>query len=97
MLLGGVAMEERPGIDVRLTPDEAIVLSDWIHRLQNEGVPLGDEAVWLPLYRIGGVLETTLPDIFARDYAERVQAARERLLAKLGHEAESTNDSIPGS
>jgi hypothetical protein len=77
-------MEEQPTVELRLTADEALVMSDWIHRLQDQAVPLADEAVWVPLYRIGGTLETMLPEMFSPDYHERVQSARLRLLAKLG-------------
>lgn len=77
-------MEEQPSVELRLTADEALVMSDWIHRLQDQGIPLSDEAVWMPLYRIGGTLETMLPEIFDPGYHEQVQAARMRLLEKLG-------------
>ena len=61
-------MEKQPTVELRLTADEALVMSDWIHRLQEQGIPLSDDAVWMPLYRIGGMLDTTLPEIFAPDY-----------------------------
>jgi hypothetical protein len=82
-----MAADEPTDIEVRLTVDEALVMSDWIYRLQNSSSPLvDDEAVWMPLYRIGGSLETTLAQIFAPDYKEQLEAARARLLAKLGTE-----------
>ena len=43
-----------------------------------------DKAVWIPLYRLGGTLETTLPEIFANNYVERISSARVRLLEKMG-------------
>ena len=73
---------------VRLTQDEALILSDWIYRLQRDREMrdrcVDDKAVWLPLYRLSGTLETTLPEIFAADYAGKVASARARLLTKLG-------------
>lgn len=90
--MSGDRTEEQPTVELRLTADEALVISDWIHRLQDQGVPLDDEAVWMPLYRIGGTLETTLPEIFSADYRERVHAARMRLLAKLGVVEDRTSD-----
>ncbi|NDU71731.1 hypothetical protein GWI34_03690 [Actinomadura sp. DSM 109109] len=46
--------------------------------LDNELVLL--PAVWGPLHRIVGTLDKTLPWIFAPDHAERLAAARARLI-----------------
>jgi hypothetical protein len=43
-----------------------------------------DRAVWAPLHRIAGTLETSIPEIFASDYVTRLAAAREHLLNQLG-------------
>jgi hypothetical protein len=43
-----------------------------------------DRAVWSPLHRIAGTLETTIPEIFAKDYLTQLAAARERLLPDVG-------------
>jgi hypothetical protein len=73
---------------IPLTHDQALVLSDWLDRIiGSEGLTalIGeDRAVWSPIYRISGVLEATLPDMFAPDYRARLNAARHRLLATLG-------------
>jgi hypothetical protein len=72
---------------IKLTADEALVLSDWLDQVM--GTPAFDEivnqdkAVWAPLYRISGTLETTSREIFAPDYTARLTAARERLVAYL--------------
>ncbi|MDL4816930.1 hypothetical protein [Actinomadura opuntiae] len=66
---------------IRLTRDEALVLSEWLERLQmtDLGRVVDDSAVWAPLHRIAGTLDNALPDLFAADYAERLDAARRRL------------------
>lgn len=68
-------------IVIRLTRDEALVLSEWLERLQmtDLGRVVDDSAVWAPLHRIAGTLDRALPDLFAADYAERLDAARRRL------------------
>ncbi|WP_225804590.1 hypothetical protein [Streptomyces sp. NK15101] len=68
-------------IILRLTPDEALVLSDRLERVQMTGLSrlVDDAAVWSPLHRIAGTLDKSLPEIFAADYAERLEAARRRL------------------
>ncbi|WP_326796666.1 hypothetical protein OG946_15310 [Streptomyces sp. NBC_01808] len=72
---------ENPEIVVRLTPDEALVLSDWLERVQMTDLSrlVDDAAVWAPLHRIAGALDKSLPSMFAADYAERLEAARRRL------------------
>jgi hypothetical protein len=73
---------------IRLTHDQAAVLSDWLYRLigteRFDTIVDEDPAVWSALHAISGVLETTLPDIFAADYSARLDAARGRLLESLG-------------
>ncbi|WP_199853385.1 MULTISPECIES: hypothetical protein [unclassified Plantactinospora] len=79
-----------PEDDVRitLTHDQAAVLSDWLYRMigtaRFDALVDEDPAVWSPLHTIGGVLETSLPEIFAADYPVRLDAARGRLLESLG-------------
>ncbi|WP_329167363.1 hypothetical protein OHB49_44780 (plasmid) [Streptomyces sp. NBC_01717] len=72
---------ENPEIIIKLTPDEALVLSDWLEQVQMTGLSrhIDDSAVWAPLHRIAGTLDKSLPGIFAADYAERLEAARRRL------------------
>jgi hypothetical protein len=61
---------------IRLDHEPALVLSDWLDRVMNterfEALVDEEPAVWLPLRQISGALETTLPDVFAADYARTV-------------------------
>lgn len=65
---------------IRLTRDQALVLSDWLDRVvgtaEFDRLVSQDRAVWLPLNRIAGVLETSLVEAFKSDYAVRLSAAR---------------------
>jgi hypothetical protein len=77
------------GFTIKLTRDQAFVLSDWLHRMMMEGDEFKallnqDRAVWSPIYRIAGTLDRSLTEIFMPDYGERLDAARERLLDTLG-------------
>ncbi|MEU6673954.1 hypothetical protein [Streptomyces sp. NPDC046853] len=71
-------------ITVKLTHDEALVLSDWLEKLQMTDLSrvIDDPAVWSPIHRIAGTLDTTLPELFAADYGQRLDAARQRLRAE---------------
>ncbi|MCE7009589.1 hypothetical protein LWC34_43290 [Kibdelosporangium philippinense] len=60
---------------VRLTADEALVLSDWLYRLGEEG-GIDDDAIW----RVVGTLETSVAAIFGRDYYAQLADARLRIL-----------------
>ncbi|MGW1077907.1 hypothetical protein [Streptomyces sp. NPDC002537] len=70
-------------ITVTLTADEALVLSDWLERLQMTDlcrvVDDDDPAVWAPIHRISGTLDKSLPGLFAADHHEQLAAARQRL------------------
>jgi hypothetical protein len=73
---------------IKLTRDQALVLSDWLDRMMGtsafDGLVNQERAVWSPLYTISGALETSLAEIFIPDYSARLDNARERLLASLG-------------
>ncbi|MFG3703587.1 hypothetical protein ACGF7U_02460 [Micromonospora sp. NPDC047670] len=73
---------------IKLTRDQALVLSDWLDKVigteRFDVIADEDAAVWSALYRISGVLETTLVEVFMPDYAARLDAARARLLGALG-------------
>jgi hypothetical protein len=83
--LDGVADEE---ITIKLTRDQAFMLSDWLYRMM--GTPAFDNlvneerAVWSPLYTIAGTLNKSFVEIFMPDYGDRLLNARERLLDSLG-------------
>ncbi|MGW0769285.1 hypothetical protein [Streptomyces sp. NPDC002676] len=72
---------ENPEILIRLTPVEALVLSDWLEQVQMTNLSrlIDDAAVWAPLHHIAATLDKSLPGIFAADHAERLEAARSRL------------------
>ncbi|MFD7979276.1 hypothetical protein [Streptomyces sp. NPDC059071] len=80
-------MDDEPVI-IRLTRDQAFVLSDWLYDVMMRSDKLDaivpDRAVWSGIYAISGTLETTLVEIFMPDYADRLEQARQRLLEALG-------------
>lgn len=73
---------------IKLTRDQALVLSDWLDRMigtaEFDGLVDQDRAVWSPIYKVSGTLETSLAEVFMPDYGARLDAARERLLDTLG-------------
>ncbi|MCX4620899.1 hypothetical protein [Streptomyces albogriseolus] len=82
-------------ITIKLTRDQAFVLSDWLYQVMFQSDDLEgivhDRAVWSPIYAISGTLDKTLSEIFMPDYGPRLQAAKERLRADLyGGADEST-------
>ncbi|MBD0707513.1 MULTISPECIES: hypothetical protein [unclassified Streptomyces] len=78
-------------ITIQLTPDEALVLSDWLERVQMTDLSrlVDDAAVWAPIHRLAGTLDKALPGIFAADYSERLEAARRRLRPSADDDGES--------
>ncbi|MEU6276068.1 hypothetical protein ABZ871_27195 [Streptomyces populi] len=72
---------ENTEIIIKLTSDEALVLSDWLERVQMTDLSrlVDDEAVWAPIHGLAGTLDKSLPGISAADYGERLDAARRRL------------------
>ena len=75
-------------LTIKLTKDQALVLSDWLYRVM--GMPAFDNlvneepAVWSPLHRIAGMLDKSLVEVVMPDYSGRLHDARERLLDSLG-------------
>jgi hypothetical protein len=74
-----------------LSGDQALVLSDWLHRVMCtaafDGLVNADPAVWSSLYRLAGTLETSLTEVFTADYVVRLDQARERLSVEVGEVA----------
>ncbi|MFJ9630591.1 hypothetical protein ACIRU8_23075 [Streptomyces sp. NPDC101175] len=68
-------------VTIKLTSDEALVLSHWLENLQMTDLSrvVDDPAVWAPIHRIAGTLDKALPELFGPDYAQRLEAARGRL------------------
>lgn len=88
-------------INIRLTRDQALVLSDWLYQVMFESHDLEgivrDRAVWSPIYTISGTLDTTLSEIFMPDYGARLEAAKARLHTDLyGEPDEPTTPSERG-
>ena len=79
---------------IRLTPDQAFVLSDWLYEVTMKSDQLSaivtDRAVWSPLHPISGTLDKALVEIVLPDYNDRLNAARRRLLEAMGGEDEPT-------
>ncbi|WP_329449558.1 hypothetical protein OG894_00825 [Streptomyces sp. NBC_01724] len=53
---------ENTEIIIKLTPDEALVLSDWLEKVQMTDLSrlVVDEAVWAPIHRLAGTLDKSL-------------------------------------
>ncbi|MER7001102.1 hypothetical protein [Streptomyces sp. NPDC000410] len=68
-------------ITIKLTRDEATILSDWLERLQMTDLisTVDDPTAWAPIHRIAGQLDKMLPDLFFPDYDVRLEEARRRL------------------
>ncbi|MGW1613308.1 hypothetical protein ACWCQZ_28540 [Streptomyces sp. NPDC002285] len=86
---------EDEAITIKLTHDQAFVLSDWLHQVMFQSDDLEgivrDRAVWSPIHAISGTLDTTLSEIFMPDYSQRLDAAKERLRVSMyGEATEST-------
>jgi hypothetical protein len=81
-------------ITIRLTRDQAFVLSNWLYQVMFqsddlEGI-IRDRAVWSPIYTISGTLDKTLAEIFMPDYTQRLEAAQERLRVSMHGEADES-------
>ena len=70
-------------VELRLTPDDALVLFEWLHRLEDEdsldslpGLLAGEKVA---LWRLSGALERTLVEPFHAEYDRLVAEARDRL------------------
>ncbi|MFF3662757.1 hypothetical protein [Streptomyces olivochromogenes] len=68
-------------LTIKLGSDEALVLSYWLEKLQMADLSrvVDDPAVGAPIHRIAGTLDKALPELFASDYDQRLEAARRRL------------------
>jgi hypothetical protein len=81
-------------ITIRLTRDQAFVLSDWLYQVMFrsddlEGI-IRDRAVWSPIHTISGMLEGTLTEVFMPDYTQRLEAAQQRLRVSMYGEADES-------
>lgn len=67
-------------VSIELSGDEALVLFEWLGGLRGAKVAI-EEAEQRVLWRIEAVLEKSLAEPFAKNYAELVEQARKRILA----------------
>ncbi len=68
------------GVVLRLTGAEALVLFEWLTRVDESGqLPVEDPAEQLVLWRLEGQLERTLAEPFEPRYQEAVEAARKEV------------------
>jgi hypothetical protein len=71
-------MEET--VTLRLTPDEALVLFDFLQRFDaTDTLSIDDPAEQRALWNLSCLLERELTEPFLPDYAEHLAAARDRL------------------
>jgi hypothetical protein len=74
-------------MDITLTNDQALVLSDWLERVMGRpdfAAIVDDRAVWSPLLAISRGLDKQLTAIFDPAYVEKLEVARARLMDELG-------------
>ncbi|MFE7246163.1 hypothetical protein [Streptomyces sp. NPDC057580] len=92
-------MDEEPVV-IKLTHDQAFVLSDWLYEVMMESDKLDaivpDRAVWSGIYAISGTLEKSLVEIFMSDYAGRLGQARQRLLDAMGADEDEEGEAAQG-
>ncbi|MBI3560325.1 MAG: hypothetical protein HY080_01215 [Gammaproteobacteria bacterium] len=72
---------EQDSITVTLSKDEALILFDWISRLNETDHPevFADNAEKLVLFNLEALLEKMLVEPFDANYAQIVADARERI------------------
>ncbi|MFK4728109.1 hypothetical protein ROT00_00305 [Agromyces mediolanus] len=71
-------MERKTSID--LTEDEVLVLFEWLHRInERPQIEFEDQAEQRAAWNLEAMLESANPALFAGDYRERLQAARDRI------------------
>lgn len=70
---------------IELTNDQALVLFEWLARLdEQEALPVVDPAEEQVLWSLHGQLEKALSEPFRSNYRELVEQARERVKASFG-------------
>ncbi|MGQ3551260.1 hypothetical protein [Streptomyces rochei] len=68
-------------VTIKLTGDEALVLSHWLEKLQMRDLSrvVDDPAVRVPIHRNARMLDKALSELFALDHDQRLETARQRL------------------
>ena len=70
-------VKDSEAIVLRLTPAEALVLFEWLARVDNAGdLPVEDPAEQQVLWRLEGQLESQVTEVLLPNYKELVEAAR---------------------
>jgi len=70
-------------VDLQLSRDEALVLFEWIHRVEEDGrfrQVVHESAEVVALWKLSGALEKALAEPFDPNFRDLVRAASERLL-----------------
>ena len=69
------------GVTLQLSDDEALVLFEWLSRMDNEDAltSLANRSEQRVLWDVVAMLEPQIDELFEPDYKELVQAATERL------------------
>ena len=67
-------------VDIKLTNDEALVLFDWLSRCDDSNLhTFEDQAEQRVLWDIEATLEKSLVELFADNYKDLLEAARQRV------------------
>ena len=67
-------------ITVRFTRSEALVLFEWLARVDSAGaIPVEDESERTVLWKLEGMLESVLTEPLRSEYSELLAAARKRV------------------
>jgi hypothetical protein len=73
--------DDRKGVMLELSADEALVLFDWLGRTSDAGepAPFADQAEQRVLWDVECMLERVLVEPFKADYALLLETARSRV------------------
>jgi hypothetical protein len=74
-------MELDEATPIALSRAEALVLFDYLHRLEDQKVRLPDPAEQIAVWALSASLERVLVEPFREDYGSLVEAARSHLTA----------------
>jgi hypothetical protein len=75
-----MSSETQDQVEVRLTPDEALVLFEFLFRYSDsDELRVADQAEQRALWNLCCLLEKQLAEPFKADYVELLEAARSRL------------------
>ena len=82
--------QDPAGVSLTLSQDEALVLSDFLHRILDGDTPdsllslvKSDAEIWA-LNAVSHYLERLIPELFTADYGALIDQARARVMAENG-------------